>query len=89
MLQIKDVLNVEELPAVTVLAGTEQLKLVPEDEFYDYLFMKHQLRTPGSIPDFNWLICVPGYVVVNRLKRVLHDLNFLHIDIYGILKHKD
>lgn len=60
--------------------------LVKEDEFFDHLFMQYQMRTPGNMPDFQWLVCVPGYLVVNRLERVLSDLDFIQVDLYGILK---
>lgn len=51
--------------------------LVKEDDFFDHLFMKYQMRYPGNNPDFQWLVCVPGFVVVSRLERIMSDLDFI------------
>ena len=88
MLEIKSLtkFDLHKMPIVKVSVGNETLELIVVDEFFDYLFMKHKVRTPSSIPDFSWLVCLPGYVVVNRLKRVLSDLDYIQVDLYGILK---
>ena len=43
---------------------------------------------PSQIDDFSWLCCIPGYVVVNRLQRVMSDLDYIQVDLYGILKQE-
>ena len=62
---------------VSVGNGGHTLSLINRDEFFDNLFMSHQIRTPSQAPDLDWLIGIPGYIVVGRLERVLSDLDFI------------
>ena len=62
---------------VSVGNGGHTLSLINRVEFFDNLFMSHQIRTPSQAPDLDWLIGIPGYIVVGRLERVLSDLDFI------------
>jgi len=63
------------------------MEVCNNDDFFDYLFMKHQIRTPGNtIPDFHHLCGIPNYVVRSRLTRVLYDLDFLYVNMLAILR---
>lgn len=62
------------------------MALCKDDDFSDYLFMKKQIRAPHRADSFYWLACIPGFVVVPRLEKVLRDLDYIESDLLQILK---
>ena len=72
-----DLRTTMQVIVVSVGNGGHTLSLINRDEFFDNLFMSHQIRTPSQAPDLDWLIGIPGYIVVGRLERVLSDLDFI------------
>lgn len=64
------------------------MEVCPVDDFFDHLFMKHQIRTPGqkNIVDFHYLTGIPGFFVRARLERVLYDMDFLYPNMISILR---